>query len=55
MTYISSEKMAGVFIKTGSDSKPFTHIDKSWEQRRTGDGSGGGNGNENVKGNEPNK
>ena len=46
MTFISSEKMAGVFTKNVFG---FLTIDKSWEQRRTGGG------NENVKRDEPNK
>ena len=49
MTFISSEKMAGVFTKNVFG---FLTIDKSWEQRRTGDGNG--EGNQNVKRNEPN-
>ena len=49
MTYICNEKMAGVFTKNVFG---FLTIDKSWEQRRTGDGNG--EGNQNVKRNEPN-
>ena len=48
MTFISSEKMAGVFAKNVFG---FLTVDKSWEQRRTGDDNG--EGNENVKRNEP--